>query len=368
MTTSLFKRTAALMAGLCISGGVWAASETVRIYNWSDYMPPEIITQFEKATGIKVVYDVFDGNEVLEAKLLAGNTGFDVVVPSASPFFARQIIAGVYQPLDKSKLSNAVHLDKHLLSRLEGIDPGNKYGIPYMWGTTGIGFNVKKIKAALGEDTPIDSWDILFKPENIAKLKDCGVAMLDAPSEVLSIALNYLGKNPNSVTPEDYTNDAKNLLLKIRPYITYFHSSQYINDLANGDVCIALGWSGDVLQASKRAKEAGKGVEVAYMIPKEGTVMWFDIMGIPKDAPDTENALKFLNYIMDPKVIAEASNYVSYANGNADSIQYLNPKIAHNPGIYPPQSVEDKLYTLNIMPPAVERSITRSWITIKTGH
>jgi len=345
-----------------------AQDNVVHIYNWSDYMPDDILAAFEKETGIKVVYDVFDSNEVLEAKLFAGNTGFDIVVPSASPFFARQITAGIYQPLDKTKLKHYHELDKSLLEKLQDADPGNQYGIPYMWGTTGIGINIDKVKAVLGPDVPLDSWDLIFKPENLSKLKQCGVAMLDAPSEILSIALNYLGQDPNSTNPDDYEIAAKNLLMAIRPDITYFHSSQYINDLANGDVCVAVGWSGDVLQAAKRAQESGKGVKVDYLIPKEGTVLFVDMMAIPKDAGHVANAYTFLDYIMRPEVIAKASNALSYANGNSASTPLISRAIADNPNIYPPDSVKDKLYAMKVMPPKIERIMTRTWISIRTGY
>jgi putrescine transport system substrate-binding protein len=366
MLNSIKKLLSGLIAtSLCLSAH--AAEKVVHIYNWSDYVPPNLVKNFEKDTGIKVIYDVFDSNEVLEAKLSAGNTGYDIVVPSASPFFARQIQAGIYQPLDKQKLPNYKNLNKKLLAKIAGVDPNNQYGIPYLWGTTGIGYNVEKVKAALGPNVKLDSWDVFFKPEHLAKLKDCGVSVLDAPNEILSIALRYLGKNPNSVDPKDYQEDAKKLLLSIRPYITYFHSSQYINDLANGDICLAIGWSGDVFQASKRANESGKGIKINYFIPKEGTVVFFDMMAIPKDAKNVDNALAFLNYMMRPQVAADATNFLSYANANQASDHLILPAIFDNPNIYPPQSVQDKLYVMEVLPPQINRVITRTWVTVKTG-
>jgi putrescine transport system substrate-binding protein len=344
-----------------------ADDKVVHIYNWSDYIPPDLIANFEKETGIKVIYDVFDSNEVLEAKLFAGHTGYDIVVPSAAPFFARQILAGVYQPLNKAKLTNYKNLNPKLLAKIATVDPQNQYGIPYLWGTTGIGYNVEKVKAALGPNVKLDGWDVFFKPENLAKLKGCGVSVLDAPNEILSIALRYLGKDPNSIEPNDYQVDAQKLLLSIRPYITYFHSSQYINDLANGDICIAIGWSGDVFQAAKRAKESGKGINVSYFIPKEGTVIFFDMMAIPKDAKNVDNALTFLNYMMRPEVAASATNYLSYANANQASNPLILPKIFNNPNIYPSAEVQDKLYVMRVMPPNIDRIMTRTWIKIKTG-
>lgn len=344
-----------------------AADKVVHVYNWSDFIPPDVLTRFEKDTGIKVVYDVFDSNEVLETKLFAGHTGYDVVVPSSSPFFARQIQAGIYQPLDKAKLTNYKNLDTSLLQKLTASDPDNKYGVPYLWGTVGIGYNVDKIKEILGPDVKLDSWDVLFKPENAAKLKACGISMLDS-SGVLSLALAYLGKDPNSTNAQDYQEEAKKVLMDIRPYITYFHSSQYINDLANGDICIALGWSGDVMQASKRAKESGKGIKIEYMIPKEGSEIFFDMMAIPKDAKNVDNALTFINYMMRAEVAAEATNYLGYANANLASKPFINQSILNNPGIYPSSAMDSKLFVLKVMPPNIDRIMTRTWITIKTGH
>ncbi|CAK8736672.1 Putrescine-binding periplasmic protein [Sodalis praecaptivus] len=259
------------IAGLlmAVSASAFAEQKTLHVYNWSDYIGPNTVPDFEKKTGIKVVYDVFDSNEVLEGKLMAGSTGFDIVVPSAS-FLERQLSAGVFQPLDKSKLPNYKNLDPELLKLIIRHDPDNKYAVPYMWATTGIGYNVDKVKAVLGKDAPVNSWDLVLKPENLEKLKSCGVSFLDAPSEIYATVLNYLGKDPNSDNAADYTGPATDLLLKLRPSIRYFHSSQYINDLANGDICVAIGWAGDVMQAANRAKEAKNGVNIAYSIPKEG--------------------------------------------------------------------------------------------------
>lgn len=353
---------ATAMAGL----GAHAAEEpVVRVYNWSDYIAEDTLENFTKETGIQVVYDVFDSNEVLEAKLLAGNTGYDVVVPSAS-FLGRQIQAGVFMPLDKGKLPNYKNLDPALMKRLEIVDPGNTYAVPYLWGTTGIGYNVDKVSAALGEDAPVDSWDLVFKPEYMQKLQSCGVALLDAPSEIMAAALNYLGLDPNSFEKADY-DKATELLLSIRPYVRYFHSSQYINDLANGDICVAVGWSGDILQARDRADEAGAGVQVAYTIPKEGAAMWFDMMVVPKDAPHPDNAHKFINYILRPDVIANISNYVAYANGNAAADPLVDEEIKSDPGIYPTEAAKAHLYTFKVLPPKVDRIITRAWTRVKTG-
>jgi len=349
-----------------VSGLVSAADRVLHVYNWSDYIAEDTIANFEKETGIKVVYDVFDSNEVLEAKLLAGSTGFDVVVPSAS-FLGRQIKAGIFQPLDKSRLSNYKNLDKELMARLEVVDPGNQYAIPYLWGTTGIGYNPAKVAAVLGDDAPVDSWDLIFKEEYISKLHACGVAVLDAPIEILPAALKYLGLDPNSKNKKDY-DKAEKLLAKIRPHITYFHSSQYINDLANGDICVAVGWSGDILQAADRAAEADAGVEVMYGIPKEGAAVWFDMLAMPKDAKNVKEAYLFLDYLMRPEVIAGVSNYVAYANGNSASFELIDEEIRNDPGIYPTEAAKPNLYTFEVMPPDIDRIVTRSWTRVKTGH
>ena len=356
-----------IVVSLCIVSGATAGEEKVlNIYNWSDYIAEDTIANFEKETGIKVNYDVFDSNEVLEAKLLAGNTGFDLVVPSLS-FLSRQIQAGVFMPLDKSKLTNYKNLDEDLMKRIAALDKDNAHAVPYLWGTTGIGYNVNKVKEVLGDDAPVDSWALIFDPENLKKLKSCGVAFLDAPVEVIPAVLNYLGEDPNTFDTKLIQGKAQDLLMKLRPYITYFHSSQYINDLANGDICVALGWSGDILQAADRAAEAKNGVEVAYVIPKEGAAMWFDMMAIPKDAKHPDNALKFINYILRPDVIAAISNYVWYANPNSASRPLVDKEILDDPGIYPTPETEKKLYTFAVLPPAVDRVYTRTWTRVKTG-
>jgi len=357
-----------LVAGLLMAASVTAVAEekTLHVYNWSDYIAPDTLANFQKETGIKVVYDVFDSNEVLEGKLMAGSTGFDLVVPSAS-FLERQLGAGVFQPLDKSKLPNYKNLDPELLKLVAKHDPDNKYAIPYLWATTGIGYNVEKVKAALGTDAPINSWDLVLKPENLAKLKGCGVSFLDAPEEIFATVLNYLGKDPNSSTATDYSGAATDLLLKLRPNIRYFHSSQYINDLANGDICVAVGWAGDVMQAANRAKEAKNGVNVAYSIPKEGALAFFDVFAMPADAKNKEEAYQFLNYLMKPDVMANISNTVYYASGNLAATPLVNADVRNNPGIYPPADVRAKMFTLKVQEPKIDRVRTRAWTKVKSG-
>ncbi|MGQ0385060.1 MAG: polyamine ABC transporter substrate-binding protein [Gammaproteobacteria bacterium] len=335
------------------------------VYNWSDYIGETTIADFEAKTGIKVTYDVFDSNEVLETKLLAGRTGYDVVVPSAS-FLERQIKAGVFLKLDKSKLPNLVNMDTEIAARVALHDPGNDHAINWLWGTTGIGFNPDKVKAALGTDA-IDSWAAIFEPENAKKLAKCGIAMLDAPSEVMDSVMIYLGRDPNSESAEDLAAvEAK--LMKVREFVKYFHSSQYINDLATGEICVALGWSGDVLQARSRGAEAETPVNVAYAVPKEGAIIWFDMLAIPADAPHPGNAHAFLNFVMEPAVIAGVSDYVEYANGNSASFPLVSEGVRTNPSVYPPDEVKKKLHAHLAESQEFSRDLNRSWTKVRTGQ
>jgi putrescine transport system substrate-binding protein len=353
------------LATLFAGSAAQAADKEVRIFNWSDYIDPQILTDFTKETGIKVVYDVYDSNEVLETKLLAGGSGYDVVVPTG-PFLSRQITAGVFQKLDKSKLPNLANMWPEIMKQLAIYDPGNDYAINYMWGTTGIGYNVAKVKDRMA-DAPVDSWDLVFNPDIISKFKDCGVMMLDAPDDILPAALNYLGLDPNSSKPEDIEK-AGALMEKVRPYIQKFHSSEYINALANGDICIAVGYSGDILQARTRAQEAKNGQEIGYSLPKQGAQMWFDEMAIPADAKHPEEALVFLNYMMRPDVIAKASNYVSYANGNLASQKLIDETITSDKSIYPDEDTMKRLFVKTAYAPKTQRVVTRAWTKVVTGQ
>ena len=335
------------------------------VYNWSDYIGEKTIADFEAKTGIKVTYDVFDSNEVLETKLLAGKTGYDVVVPSAN-FLERQIKAGVFMKLDKSKLPNLVNMDPEIMQRVALHDPGNEHSVNYLWGTTGIGYNPDLVKKALGTDT-IDSWSAIFDPANAKKLAKCGISMLDAPSEVMDSALIYLGRDPNSEKAEDLAA-AEEVLMKVRPYVRYFHSSQYINDLATGEICVSLGWSGDALMARTRGGEATKPVNVAYSIPKEGAIMWFDMLAIPADAPHPNNALEFLNFIMEPQQAAGISNYVSYANGNLASLPFVDDAIKNDPSVYPTDEVKKKLHPHLAESQEFSRDLNRAWTKVRTGQ
>jgi putrescine transport system substrate-binding protein len=358
----------AVLAMLGAAAPSGAAEEKIlNIYNWSDYIAPDTIEKFEAETGIKIHYDVYDGNEVLEAKLLAGRSGYDLVVPSATPFLARQIAAKVYRPLDKAKLTNWGNLDKSLLDKVSlAADPGNRYGVPYLWGTTGVGMNVAKVKAALGDAAPLDSWAMIFDPEVAKKLAPCGISLLDTAQEVFPAALAYLGRDPTSKDPKDL-EAAVAAVAKIRPYIKKFHSSQYINDLANGDICVALGYSGDVIQARSRAADAKNGVEIAYALPKEGAQLAVDMMAIPADAAHPENAQEFINYILRPEVIAAITNAVGYPNPNALATDMVDEEIRNDPGIYPPDPVRAKLFLDKPAPPDYERARTRAWTRVKSG-
>lgn len=355
--------TAFAVVGLVASAN--AADRVVNVYNWSDYIDDSILADFTKETGIKVVYDVYDSNETLEAKLLAGGTGYDVVVPTAT-FLQRQIAAGVYQKLDKTKIPNLSNMWSEITDRAQKYDPGNDYAVDYMWGTTGIGYNVDKVKAILGTDER-PSWDVLFKPEMAAKFKDCGIEMLDSPSDVLPSVLAYLGLNPDSRDPADLKK-AQELLTSVRPYVRKFDSSNYISALAQGDICLVLGYSGDVFQAKSRAEEAKNNVKIGYSIPSQGAQMWFDMMAIPKDAPHVAEAHEFINYIMKPEVIAKASNFVFYANGNKASQAFVDKEILDDPVIYPPDDMMKKLFTTTPYDNKIQKTVTRLWTTVVTGQ
>ena len=345
---------------------VGAAEETVHIYNWNDYFAEDTLSGFQERTGTRAVLDLYDSNEILDAKLLAGSCGYDLVFPTARPFAARQIKAGIYQPLDKSKLPGLKNLDPEIYISLKDIDPDNKYLVPYMWGTTGLGINVDKVKAALGEE-PVASWALVFDPEKAKKLASCGLTLFDDPTEVFAAALVYLGKDPNSRDKQDL-QAAQDLIKAVHPYIRYFHTSQVISDLANGDICIAQGYSGDVLQSRDKANEAGNGVKVAYLVPKEGAVLWVDVMAIPKDAPNPGQSHAFIEYLLDPKVIANASNFVNYANPNLAATEFLDEAVRQDPGIYPSKETRAQFITLKEPSDKEMRELNRIWTRLKANR
>lgn len=360
----LFWSATLLFAGV-FTVSAYAADKVVNVYNWSDYFDPSVLNEFTTATGIKVVYDTFDSNEMLETKLLAGGSGYDVVVPSAS-FLARQIHAGVFQKLDKSKLPNISNMWDVISRRTSKYDPGNEYSVNYMWGTVGLGYNVKKVQAALGTDK-IDSWSFFFDPEKLKKLADCGVYVIDSPAEILPITLNYLGLDPESTSTEDFGKAGEAWIL-IRPYIRKIESTEYISALADGDICLALGWSGDVLQARNRAAQASHGVTIAYTIPREGTVMQFDQLAIPADAPHVEEADALINYLMRSDVAAKNTNYVLYPNGNKASQEFIEKSILNDRSIYPDEGILSRLFTIYPYDSKTQRLATRTWTKIVTGQ
>jgi len=366
MRRALFIAALAAALGSIAAPPAAAQERVVNVYNWSDYIDPEMLKLFTKETGIKVVYDTFDANETLETKLLAGKSGYDVVVPTAY-FLQRQIMAGVFSKLDKSRLPNLANEWPEIAKRLAAYDPGNQYGVNYMWGTTGIGYNVKAVHERLGPDAKTDSWDVVFKPEIIAKFKDCGVHMLDSADDILPAALHYLGIDPNSTKADDLDRAAA-LLEKVRPYVRKFHSSEYLNALASGEICLVVGWSGDIKQSEKRARDAKNGVDIGYSIPKEGAQMWFDNLAIPKDAPHRDAAYAFINFMLDPQVAAANSTMVDYANGNLASQKFIDKKLLEDPAVYPNAATMAKLYTVNARGPRAQRLINRIWTRVKTGH
>ncbi len=343
-----------------------APSAHLNIYNWSDYIAPNTISQFEKKEGIAVRYDVYDRDDTLHAKLLTGHSGYDIVVPTGN-YAGREIMADMFLPLDRSQLPNLKYLDPEWMRLVEAIDPGNRYVVPWAYGTTGLAYNVTKVQEILGKDVQLDRWDILFDPKYVSQLKRYGVSMLDAPDQVFATVLHYLGKDPNSINPADYRL-ALQTLKKIRPYITQFNSSGYINDMAGGDICMAFGWSGDMAIARRRAEEAKKPYRIQYFIPQGGAAVWFDVMAIPKDAPHPKEALKWINYIETPEVHAAITNHVFYPNANIEAKRYVRPDILKDPGIYPPPEVMKTLFPLKPLPLNIVRLQTRLWQEFKTGH
>lgn len=341
-----------------------AQEKVVKVYNWSDYIDPQILEDFTKETGIKVVYDVYDSNDVLETKLLAGSTGYDLVVPTGT-FLARQIQAGVFQELDKSKIPNWRNLDPQLMAEAAKYDPGNRHAFIYMWGTTGLAYNVDKIKERM-PDAPLDSWRLLFDPEVAKNFADCGIMILDSSEDVFPIALNYIGEQPDSKDPAALEKAAE-MLQKIRPYVRKFHSSETINAMANGDICMALMYSGDAGIAATRAEETGNGVNVEYVIPKEGTLLWFDMMAMPADAPNPDNGYAFMNYLLQPEVMAKSSNYVTYPNAVPASYAMIEDEVKSDPNLFPPDELKAKLFVNTPYDQRVQRVVTRLWTRLTTG-
>ncbi len=343
-----------------------AQDKVVNVYNWAEYTAPDTISGFEKETGIKVRYDVYDSNDTLQAKLLTGKSGYDVVVPSTH-YAARQLQAGLFQKLDKAAMPNLKYLDPDIMALVAAVDPGNQYLIPWGYGTNGLGYNVTKVREIMGADAPLGSWDMLFKPENAAKLKSCGISILDEAAQVFPAVLHYLGKDPNSSNPDDY-KAALELLKKIRPYVRQFSSSGYIDELAAGDLCMVYGYSGDVLIARHRAQVGKKPYSIDYYLPSGGAPAWFDTMAVPKDAPHPQEAMAFINYIETPQVHAAITNTMFYPNANKEARKYVNKEVADNPMIYPPPEVARTLFLIKSQPLPIQRLQTRLWAELKSGR
>nr|WP_323122755.1 polyamine ABC transporter substrate-binding protein [Burkholderia alba] len=348
-----------------MSGAASAADSVVHVYNWGNSIGKTTIADFEKATGIKVVYQEFDANETLQAKLLSGNAGYDVVVPS-DIFWARQLQAGIFQKLDKSKLPNRALLDPAIMTILAADDPGNQFGVPWAWGTDGLGLNVEKVKAALGAEAPLDSWALLFDPEYARKLKGCGISMLDSPADAFGVALIYLKKDPNTASPADY-QAAYELLKRVRPYITQFNSSGYVNDLAGGDICVALGWSGDVNAARLAAANARKPYRIAYTIPREGSVLWFDMLAIPKDAPHPDAAHAFIDFVLSAPQSANLTNDTFYPTAVPSAKQRVRAEVTADPAVFPPSDALRRLSLSKPIPADLTRLMNRLWTKLKSG-
>ena len=370
MIGTLSSLTAATLAATALLWGPPAAAQeeekVLNVYNWSDYIAEDTLKNFEKETGIKVRYDNFDNNEIVHAKLVAGKTGYDVVVPSS--YWAKiQADGGLLMKLDKAKIPNLKNLDPSLQEQLAKLDPGNQFQVNWLWGYTTVGINVDKVKAALGGmPMPENAWDLVFKPEYISKLKGCGVSFLDSATEVIPAALHYLGKPAYSKNQADYAGVGP-LLKSVRPYVTLFSSSGYINDMANGSICLSLGWSGDINIARQRAIDGKTGQKIEALIPKTGGVLFFDVMVIPADAPHPGNAHKFIDYILRPEVHASLTNKVFYANPNAASRKFIKPEVASNPSVFPGPEDMKKMQAPDALTNDIRRTMTRLYTSFKTG-
>lgn len=364
---SLLRAQAAAGLLLCASLASAAEPRTLSVYNSPDYVAEDTVENFTHGTRIQVTYDVYDAYETLDRTLTAGRSGYDVVFSPAQPIAQRHVASGLYRPLDRAKLSRYRNLDPGILKALEKVDPGNRHLVPYMWGTTGIGYNAAQVREALGEGAPVDSLRMLFDPEVVSRLARCGVAVLDDEGQGLGAALIYLGKDPNSTEEKDIEAAAE-VIARVRPHVRYFHSTRYIDDLADGNVCVCLGHSGDVLRARDRAEEADSGVEVSFSIPKEGALLWVDVMAIPKDAPRPDNAHAFIDFLLRPDIIADVTNYISYANANQAATRFVDEEIREDPGIYPPREVRARLVTRESPPAESERLRTRAWTRVTSGR
>ncbi|MGE3770908.1 MAG: polyamine ABC transporter substrate-binding protein [Bdellovibrionales bacterium] len=351
---------------LALPAAAQQSPASLHIFNWNDYIDRSVLGDFEKQSGIKVVYDEYDDNSILNARLQRGTTGYDLVVPTAMPWLAQQISAGFYQKLDKDKIPNLQNLDPQLMRAVQKADPENAHSVIYQWGTNGILYNADMVRSIF-PDAPTDSWDMVFKPENIARLKSCGVAFLDSPTEIYPIVLNYLGRNPASGEMADLVA-AEKLMKSIRPSIKYFHSSRYIDDLAQGRVCAVVGYSGDFVQARARAQAMGSRQNITYSIPREGTLIWFDMLAIPADAPNPDAAHAFINYLLQPEVMAKISNYIGYANAVPAALPLMKGEIKGNPMIYPSVGMKQRLFSNAVTGPAFDRAMNQSWARMRSSN
>ncbi|WP_213879194.1 polyamine ABC transporter substrate-binding protein [Pseudomonas sp. dw_358] len=354
-----------LLAALLLAPCLGQAAETVKIYNWNQYIAPDTLANFQRDTGVHPTYETYDTNHTLDVRLRTHASGDDVVFPSIH-FMTRQIQRKDLQPLDRQQLPNWKYLNPLLLHVLEKNDPGNRYGFPYLWGSTGIGYDRTKVRAVLGEEAPVDSWDLIFKPQYLSRLKQCGVGVIDSAAAMIPSALSYLGLSPNSTDPEDYAK-AQALWLKARPYIRYFDSGKYTTDLANGRICVAIGYSGDVLQARATAGAQHNGIDIGYSVPREGSSLWFDMVAMPVNAPDPKAAYAYMNYLLQPKVIADITNHVEYANGNEGADEWVKPAIKDDPTIYPNNQLMGKLFTLDPLPQDIDQLRNSVWQKVRNG-
>lgn len=356
---------AALIAASLASSASAQQARVLNVYNWSDYIEPKLLEEFQKETGIKVTYDTYDTNETLEAKLVSGASGYDLVFPSAT-FLQRQVAAGLLQPIDRGKLKNAENISKDMDRRLDAYDPRNMHSIVYMWFTTGLAFNEEKVRSRLGAQK-IDSWDIVFNRDSIQKLADCGVYFLDSAEDVFALMLHKQGASLDRASASEITKVASQLS-GLRRYVRKFHSSEYISALASGDACIAIAWAGDAYQARARALEARNGVVVKYVIPKEGTIMTLDVMAIPKGAKNLREAYEFIDFLLRPDIAARNTNVTKFANGVSSSYGMVAPDLAQNPNIFPDEQTMGKIFTLSSVAPTLQRTLTREWTRVKTGR
>lgn len=342
-------------------------SRVLKIYNWSDYIDENVLTLFEQETGIDVTYDTFESNTEVEEKIVAGGKGYDIVVPSLD-FMAKQLRNGFFQRIDQTQLTNYANLDPAFLARVARLDIENAHGIPYMWGTTGIGYNREKVLALLGDKAPVDSWELVFDPDNLSKLAQCGVSIVDEPTELYSIVLNYLGKDPNSEVTDDYRQATKDVLGKLTDYITYFDSADHIERLANGEICIAVGWSGDIYQAMALAEEQETQQDIVYVIPEEGTAQWVDMLAIPELAKNVTEAHEFINFLLRPDIAAANTNYVWYPNAVTASSPLIEDDIISDTAIYPTPAIQAKLFTKSRRKVRVRHAIENEWENLLEQH